>query len=447
MSKKLMVPIIAATAVFLLIGATAAFYFGYYMNPSVIYSQSLGNTGKGYDKLVEYADKESKLDIKGYTGSGSYQIKSSGNSADGKIAFKASGDNSDLTFDVGTEGVRVNVDLRTIKSATKTPDVYMKFGGIKGLGGALGSPELDPELAKLDNNWIVVDHTLIDSLNAQSGQSQSDTTYPTKEQMLDEARAFGKVNQEYLFSTAKDKAVTQVVKKIGAEKVDGHKTYHYVIALQKDNVRKYILAQRDALKSSKLDDWLKKNDYETDAMNSFSDAADSTKDIKSSDTYDIWMDTGRRVVYKVRVNGKENPANNYVDFGLNYKGGDDYPFFISAKSDDGSGLTTNYSFVTDINTKTGKTDFKLNVQDSGSDTDSLAGEFGFQPTTSVQKIDKPSGAIPITQVLSDLGLSDSSGAGASGDLSPVVLGNKLHASESSGSVNAIQNALLRRLVR
>ena len=419
------------------------------MNPSVIYSQSLGDTGKGYDKLVNYANQESKLNIKGYTGSGSYKVESSGSTVDGKIAFKGSGNNADLTFDVGTQGVRVSTDIRAIKSSSNTPDVYLKFSGIKGLGGAIGAPDLDPELAKLDGNWILIDHTLIDSLNTESGQSQM--TYPTRAQVLDEASAFGKVNKEYLFSTSKDKAVTKVVKKIGKETVDGHKTYHYVIALQKDNVKKYILAQRDALKGSKLDDWLKKNDYESSVISSFNDAADSTKDIKDSDTYDIWMDTSHRVVYKFRVKdtSANNPADNYVDIGLNYKGGDDYPFFVSGKSDDGSGLTSTYSFTTDINTKTNRTDFKLDAKDSGSYSDSATAEFGIQPKTSAVSIDKPSSAIPIMQVLNDLGLSNSGTDSSSGGIAPLLLGNKLklNAGGPAASVSTVQNALLDKLIK
>lgn len=457
-SKRMLIPIIAASTFLVLAGGAAAFYFGYYMNPSVIYSQSLGDTGKGYDKLVTYADQQSKLGIKGYTGSGSYQYKGSDSSVDGKVVFKASGDNSDVAFDVGTSGVRVNTDIRTIKSGKTTPDIYLKFGGIKGLGTMIGSPELDPELAKLDNNWIVIDHTFIDSLNAQSGQS-SGSSSPTRDQVLDEARAFGKVNQEYLFTTAKDKAVTKVVKKLGAETVDGHKTYHYLIALQKDNVKKYILAQRDALKSSKLDDWLKKNDYESSVISSFDDAADSTKDIKSSDTYDIWMDVSHRVVYKVRVKdkssgtqpingGSANPADNYVDFGLNYKGGDDYPFFIAGKSKD-SGQTTDYSFVTDVNTKTSKVNFKFDLKDSGSYSDSVAADFSVQTSGSVIRIDKPANAIPVAQVLNDLGLGDLIGGGgaASDGTSPLVLGDKLHIPGGANvPASVIQNSLLRRVI-
>ncbi|HXE10423.1 MAG TPA: hypothetical protein VN554_03290, partial [Verrucomicrobiae bacterium] len=220
--KKIIIPIVAAV---LLIGGASAYYFGYYSNPSVIYSQSLGNTGKGYDKLVDFADKQSKLASKGYTGSGSYKFKTDGFSTDGDIGYKGNNSNDELTFDLGLAGTRINADIRTFKTSNSaTPDFYFKVGGLKGLGTVAGEPDLDPYLAKLDNEWIVVDHTFYDSLTAGSSDSSNGPSSPTHDQVMDEARAFGRVNQQYLFSTDKDKAVTMVVKKYGRETVDGHKT-------------------------------------------------------------------------------------------------------------------------------------------------------------------------------------------------------------------------------
>lgn len=93
-------------------------------------------------------------------------------------------------------GTRVNADIRTIKSSSDTPDVYVKAANIKGLGTVIGAPELDNNLAKLDNTWIVIDHTLIDSLDsiatAQAQANASSMKGPTEDQLPDEARAFGK---------------------------------------------------------------------------------------------------------------------------------------------------------------------------------------------------------------------------------------------------------------
>ncbi|MGH7193732.1 MAG: hypothetical protein ACREJM_09395 [Candidatus Saccharimonadales bacterium] len=447
-SKKLLIPVLAVLV--LLVGA-AAFYFGYYQNPSVIYSQSLSNTGKGYDNLVGYLDQQSKTATKGYTGSGTYSIKASGYTTDGQLSYKSNGKNTDMGFDIGAGTTRINTEIRSIKSTGTVPDLYFKFGGIKGLGDSLGDPALNPELAKLDGRWIVVDHTVIENLEAASGQTgSSGLTTPTHEQILDEARAFGKVNQQYVFTTAKDKAVTKVVKKYGRETVGGHKTYHYQVALQPDNVKKYILAQRDALRGSQLDAWLKKNNVETSTLNSFTQAADSAKDIKSSDTFDVWMDTSHRVIYKVRINDTKNPAENYADIGLDYKGGSDYPFFISGKSQ-ASGSSYTYSFVTDLDTKTHSTGVKVNEQSTGSDSLTINSDFNFKANTTPPAIATPVHAIPLSQVLDDLGLggllggTSSSSSGSSSNA--LVLKHDLSGLTGSGNpVDSVRNTFLDGLI-
>lgn len=444
-SKKLLIPIIAAVV---LIGGASAYYFGYYNNPSVIYSQSLEKTGKGYDKLIDYADKESKQ-AKSYTGTGTYKISSDGTTVDGDIGYKAGSGASQLTFDVGASGVRVNVDVRTFKSDTSvTPDFYFKVGGLKGLGTSLGQPDLEPYLDQLDNTWIVIDHTFYDSLSSGTSQSGG-LTSPTHDQVIDEARAFGKVNQDYVFTTDKNKAITTVLQKYGKETVNGHKTYHYKIALQKDNVKKYILAQRDALKASKLNDWLKANKADQDIYKSLTDSADSAKNIKSSDTYDIWVDTGQRIVYKIRFPDSKDPAVNYADVGLDYKGGDSFPFFISGKSTSDSDTTT-YDLGATLNTKTNKVNFNADVKASGQQSETFTADFGLQSSTGNTTIDKPANAKPISQVLNDLGLgglvsgtdtSSSSSASAATQLRSLTNGQS-----KPNSANAVQNVLLRRLL-
>ncbi len=402
-SKKLLIIIAAVVILF----GVVVWYFGYFMNPSVIYKQSLKNTGKGYDKLVTYVDQQQQLASQGYTGTGSYKIDAGDFSTDGKIALKSNSDDSELTFDVGLGVTRVNADIRTFKSSGSTPDIYVKASDIKGLGTVIGVPELDASLATLDDTWIVIDHTFIDNLSSMAASQEEAASIdgPTRGQILDETRAFGKVNQEYLFSTDKNKAVTQVVKKYGTETIDGHKTYHYKVALQKDNVKKYINAQRDALKATSLNDWLEKNNYDKAVYANFDDAAKSTKDIKSTDTYDVWVDVDKRLVYKVRFSEKKNPASNYVDIGLNYQGKDVFPFFISGKSQTETGVTV-FSFIATLDTKSGSTNFKLAAKATGSDPATATANFDLKPGTSAIKISKPTDAKPLSQVLSELGFGD-----------------------------------------
>ncbi len=397
--------LMALIAVVVLGGGAAAYYFGYYMSPSVILSQSLTNTGKGYDKLVNYLETQSQANYKGAVGSGSYSFKSGGTSTDGSLSFKSDGTNSDTSFDVGLVGTRINAEIRTIKSAGATPDIYLKASGITGLGALTGSAEADTAINKLDGKWIVVDHTLIDSLQSQLSQTQakSASQMPAEADVLDEVQAFGGVNKQYVFTTNKSKSVTVVVQKYGTETVDGHKAYHYKMGFDKANVKRYITAQRDALKASKLGAWLKKNNYDTQVDSSYADLEKSADTIKSSDTFDLWSDVSSRLVYKVRVSDKSNPATNYVDLGLNYKGGTSYPFFISGQSKDGS-TTSSGSIVVTLDSKDNSVALKISIKGGGTDASTFTANLTFKPSSAPVAVSAPTGAEPLMQVLDDLGL-------------------------------------------
>ncbi len=397
-----------AAALLLIIISSSVYYFGYYMSPAVIYSQSLGHTGKGYDKLIAYIDKQTDIKAQSYTGSGSYKFKSTAFSTDGKMAFKGNDKNGEFTFDVGVAGSRVSGDIRAIKtSGSNTPDLYVKGSGLEGIGSLVGSPEVDNAISKVNNTWIFIDHSLIDTV-ANAAGAQTKVSGPTREDIFDEARAFGKVNQDYVFSTKKDKAVTTVLKKYGIEKVAGHKTYHYQIVLDKTNTKKYIDAQEAALKASKLGAWIKKNHYDSTAYSGFADMKKSVDRLSPADnSFDVWMDVGTRIVYKVRINDTKakNPAQNYVDIGLDYKGGDSFPFFIAGKTND-SGFTSDFQLVSTLNAKTHVSDFTLDFKTGGSDSTTSTVKFTFQPSPTPIKIGKPAGAKPLSQILDELGAGD-----------------------------------------
>ncbi len=399
-SPKLLIGGLAALVV---IGGGLAYYFGYYMNPSVIYSQSLSNTGKGYDKLINYVDAQSQLKNQSYTGSGNISYDSSSFSADGKMTVRGDDNNGELTLDIGADGSRYTADVRAIKSSGTAPDLYVKATGLQGLGALFGLPEDDSAISSIDGAWIFIDHTLLQT-QLSSALGASSTKSPTRADILDEAKAFGKVNQQYLFSSNKDKAVMKVVKQYGSETVSGHKTYHYQVAVQKDNVKKYIGAQADALKASKLGAWLKQNHYDETVASTFDELKSEADSIKSTETADVWMDTGHRMIYKVRFSADKNAAKNYAEVGLDYKGGDSFPFFFGGANDN-DGLTENFLLVGTLNTKTNAADLKFNLKDDfDGDTSTFKLNFSLQPSSKPVKVEKPSGAKPLNDVLQAFGV-------------------------------------------
>jgi hypothetical protein len=402
-SKRLLLAIIV---IVLLVGGVAAAYFGYYKNPSVILSQSLDNTSKGYDKLIDYANTQAKTDYKGVVTEGTYSFKNGDTTTDGSLSYKSDGQASEATFDIGLGVTRVEADVMTIPAKSgSTPDVYLKASGLQGLGTLLGSAELNSTLNQLSDKWIVIDHTLIDNIaNSAGASTEADIQPPSRQQIFDELEAFGKVNKDYLFTTDKDKSVTTVVKKIGAEEVDGHSTYHYKMGFNKDNVKKYITAQQNALNASQLGAWIKKNDYEKTVNKAFDDMKDSANDISSKDTFDLWTDTDKRIVYKIRVADTDNAATNYADIGLNYTGGDNYPFFLTGVTDT-DGDTTSSKVTATLNTKTNSLKFvaDLTGESSGSNY-SFKLDATSKPSNETLKLKAPSGAQPLSQVLDQAGL-------------------------------------------
>jgi hypothetical protein len=173
--------------------------------------------------------------------------------------------------------------------------------------------------------------------------------------------------------------------------------------LVKENVKKYLTAQRDALKASKLNDWLKANNYENYVAMAYDSMVQAADGIKSSATFDLWADTSHRLIYKIRVADTKDPSNNYADFGLDYKGGSDYPFFIKFNSKQ-AGDATNGSFVVTLNTDTNATSVDASVKGSGTSSFNFKANLKAQPTNSVKPITAPTGAIKLTQVLNQLGL-------------------------------------------
>lgn len=403
LNKKLLLLILLPL---LIVAGAAAFYFGYYNNPEMIFKRGLSNTGKGYDRLVSYVDEEAQKGYKSTIGTGSYEVDLPELKTDGDLGYKGNDRDGQLTFDIGLGSSRVDTDVRLFLSDNDTPDIYAKASGLKGLGSSFDMPELDPQLDVLNDNWIFIDHTLFDNAYASTGlDSEAVFKQPTREQLLDEAKAFGGINQEYLFSTKDDKAVLKVKEKLGRETVDGHKTYRYRVNLDKANLKKYIKAQRDALKTSKLNGWLKDNDIDAKAIDdTFDSMVQQANNIKESDTFDLWIDTSNNVIYKVRFSDdKSNAAREYVDLGLDYKGGDDFPFFVTGRVEDEADGMTNITFVLNLNTKSGVMDYKFDIKNNGPEAGSMSFKLNVKPSTKDVKIDRPANAKPLAEVLSELG--------------------------------------------
>lgn len=381
--------------------AGLGFYFGFYTNSGLLYKQALGNTAFGYNKLIDYAEAYKTTQNKGYQGKGNYTFTSGDSKGSGSLNVQGDGEKFDMNFTLSASGLDINGAMRVLQTDQKQPEVYLKAGGISGLGSLVGTADMAAKLKTLDGVWIKVDSDLLKATLLSASVSQTNT--PTKAQIVDAAKAFGVVNKEYLYSTKADKAVLRLVKTHGSESLDGRRTYHYTVGFNKANVKKYVQAQQAALKASKLQAWITENKYQDLVDAVFTDMIKSTDDITDSDTFDMWADAGLRSIYKIRlINEQDNPAQNYIDFGLNYKGGSTFPFFVTSKSKNESGASA-FTLKADLNTKTSETAVKFEYT---ADATKAKANFTLKPSATSPKIDTPKNSVLLSQVLQQLGYGD-----------------------------------------
>ena len=403
----------------LLVIAVCGFYFGYYTNSSVLFSQALKNTGKGYDKMVTYAEEQSKNadQLKGVQGSGDYKLSYSDKSYRGDVAVASYEKNSSFKASLKLDDKTYTLETMTIDSKKQHPDFYFKVGGITGLGDSFGSPEISATLNALDNTWISVDEKYFDELEQEVAKSESKDKVkdPTDDQVFDAMRAVGKVNDEYLFSTKADKRLYEIKDKKGIETVEGHKAHHYVIGINTNNLKDYIAAQKSAVSKSKLSAWIKQGDNQAKFDQTFKDFNEEAKQIKSTDTFDFWADLKTRMLYKARIaeDDAKDKANNYGEFGLDYKGGKSYPFFFAGKSKDQSSASDGRVDLI-LNSIENSLTAKANIRSTGSNDGDFKGNFTAKPNEKKLDLKAPANVKMLSQVLNDFGFGDTGASSAGG---------------------------------
>jgi hypothetical protein len=398
--------LLIVAVVFVLLGGSAAAYFGYYMNPGTVWQQGLGNTGKGYDKLVGYLNDQSSAHYSGFKENGSFKLTTGGENFDGTVVAQADGSTStsSTVLDLGT--TKLDLETRSLRAAgASEPDLYFQLTGIKSLTDGLG-PDFGPKVAALDGRWIVVDHNLLADLQQQvAKQSASKATLKWSD-VYSFLQAAGTVNHKYVFTTSAAYGVTKVVTSYGKQTVDGRQAFHYKVGFVGAHVKAYVTAMCSALQQSGLGKYLQQQTGEAVASSSTcKDLETSAGKIKSSDTVDVWIDAQHRLLYKVRAADTTNPAQNFVDLGLDYHGGDTYPFFIKAQSKDSSSTAT-FSATAALDTKANSLKLTTTVAGTGADALKLSGDFTLQPNTAKLNVTTPSNAESITDVLNSLGLGD-----------------------------------------
>jgi hypothetical protein len=396
LSNKKMLPVVIAATVAVLVLGTAGAYFGIVVpnQPENLWPRALKNSGKGLDKLVEYAEKNK--DTKGAEVKGTFKIDAGEFVTDGSFEGQSYENDSKFKADFGLGTGRVNLEALTLNAPnSKNPDVYLKATGIKDFGALLG-PEFGEQLSSLENQWFVVDHTLLDNMEKQAAEGQASTEDFKPEDGIAITKAVAEVNREYIFTDNKSKAVLVVKQQVGKEKLDDRNVYHYIVGVNKENAKAYATAMKDRLKQTKLKDLVGGESFEETI--GFDEIIKELDNIKDDDTADAWVDMKTKLLRKVRFTEKEN-RDNYLDIGLNYNGGDEYPFYISGQTkEDGENYT--YKVEVKVNTKTRVTDLGFNLDGTMSGS-KMSAKVNAAITATDKKVDvkKPDNAKSVNELL------------------------------------------------
>jgi hypothetical protein len=380
----------------LLLGGSAAAYLGYYVpnKPQNLWGKSMLNMGKGYDRLADYL--KNYKGGKGYKIGGSFKL-SGAFASDGDIDSLGDGSNSRSKVNISAGGVKLNLQVLTIKSSGQYPDIYLKASGIDGLDQLLGTfdPALGKSLGSINNQWYFVDHSLFD----QMSQSSSPSTF-SRADINEVVTAAEGPSKKYVFTDDKSKMAFVVKQQIGKEKQDNHSVYHYKIGVNKANLKAYNQELCTSLSKTKL---FKTLEGSSDAGQALKDCKDTSDigSIKDSDTADVWVDMRTKLVHKVRFAEKEK-KDNYFDVFQDYQGGDKLPFGAAFNSSDG--ITGSINFNLDMATNILTLDGSFNSTGQTKENGNL--NLKLEPNNSAVQVQKPANAKNIMQLLNDLGLSD-----------------------------------------
>jgi hypothetical protein len=398
--------LLAGLAALVVLGGSAAAYFGYYVpnKPDNLWKTALVRTGKGYDKLSDYTVTQFQSKNSGLKLSGNFKT-SGAIAADGSFSGSTDKDNGEFTGSVSAAGLNVKADVRLLKSSTSTPDFYIKVDGLQGLDDLIGgfAPGYKTAINGLNGNWYFIDHSLFDQFGGSSGNNLQFNADDLKSVL----KAVGDASKQNIFTSDPNKMAFTIQKESGSEKQDGRSVYHYTAGINKDNLKDYVNTLCANLKNSSLKKILGNDSQNVSDTIGCTTASEAVKNFDSSRTADVWVDKHTKLIHKIRITEPKN-KKDYFDISQDYQGGTKFPFGIGFSSSD-SGDTSSGGLNFSLDTKTNKFSMSGSAKSSGSGN--FSGNFSLdaQPNSQPVKVEKPANAKNIIQLLNDLGISQTYG--------------------------------------
>lgn len=410
-SKKKLIIISIIVAVLIIAGA-ATYVFAFYIpnKPENVWRTSMERSGQAVDKLVAATTEPATIDsfeksdmnltidadFDGSTYNGSLKVLSEPKEYNAEMELAAEGPDD--------ESLELSAKLiAEILDTSRYPNIYLQVTGLKALGD---NQLLAPEIAAYDGKWIAIESTYFESLGL-TPPPKEDATFDdiNSEDVAELSKAVTTVTVDRVLSTDPSKAVFENRSFVNKEEVDGKKTYHYKVGINKNNLREYCKAVVGQVmdtsayqKISAADDAQIVKDKEKYQK----ECADmDLNSIKDDQTYDVWVDMKYKLLYKVRIPTEGQPGT-YTDIGQNYSGGDEAALFVKYHNTDDQ---VDANFTMTINTATSTTTGKFTYENTDpSRNRKVTITLDAKPYKGEIDTTKPAGAVPIQEVLQKIGL-------------------------------------------
>jgi len=426
--------------VLLLVLASTGIVFGYYLpnQPKNVWNSGLDRSGKALETLVSKATEQQTLDsfkkseanltIEAGAGDASYNgtlnIKYDGTKSNGNLAVTAK--------QKGDPDKVINAKfLSELKKDKQYPDIYLQVSGLKQLSSY---GESFSGFSALDGKWIAITEDYLRSLGVDpTSQDEAAKEQISSDDIAQAAQALSSTSVDYLFTSNTQKAVFEQRKYVGKEKVEGINTYHYIAGVNKAHAKDYCQAIVSKMSETSLYKKILKDKDDQQATKAKDEAIRSCKqgvdEIPDDYTLHVWVDLKHKLVYKIRMyDDKDKSA--YAEVGQKYNGGDDISLFMNVHAPSSK---TDMKSTIDTNLKTHVTKGTLSM-------DSTSEEFPYnlkisldaKPYTGDIDVTVPKDAVPIQQVLQQLGFDMDSIGGAQGNSKDI---------ERMTDINAIRSHL------
>lgn len=410
--SKLVVPIVAGIVLLAGVGA-AAFNANFQNSPDKIWSDALSNTADGLDAITKEAEN---YEAKGLNIEGSFALKAP-IAADGQITGQFYEKNALLESNVGVSGMRIDSEIRSILAeGNDTPDLYVYVEGLEAVQGLLGQaqPGIAGVIEQVNGQWILIDRTLVDQGLKQLEEASStdaDAIMLEKEDLENISRISADTINDYIFTEDETRAVFQVSEELGEEEFDGVSTYKYEVIVDKENLKTFVTAYKDALKETQFDEYVV---AASETEDTFEEVIEFDNIIEKIDATDFsqtkneaWVDLDERFIRNIRITPTEQDPGTigYIEFALPYDGGDVLPFTfrINTGKEEASGNKIIAEFVAGYNQA--NSSFELSFDIAGTidkqDID-LKAELTLTPSDEEIEVEKPADATNILEIIGQL---------------------------------------------